>query len=323
MNKDYRFLSVLLIATLVAGCSSLPQSAFLEEARSNFVVAQGKPDVANYAAVELSAASEALQAANKAQERKEDQEVVDHLGYLARQKVAIAEEIARTKAAEAALSKATAERDALRLEARTAEADAAKRQAEMAQQKSNMTAEELARVEEEARNKERELAAAQEEARKKEAELAAATQNAEQDKARLSEVEKQLQGLKTQKTERGLVITLGDVLFDTNKAELKPGGMRSVEKLAQFLQENPQHKVLVEGFTDSVGSEEHNLVLSDRRANAVREKLMSMGISSDRIATRGYGEEFPVSSNDNPAVRQLNRRVEIILSDSDSDIEPR
>ena len=74
--------------------------------------------------------------------------------------------------------------------------------------------------------------------------------------------------------------------------------MRSVQKLADFLNKYPLHKALIEGYTDSIGSNSHNQELSDRRANAVKAALVGAGISGERIATRGYGEEFPVASND-------------------------
>ncbi len=133
----------------------------------------------------------------------------------------------------------------------------------------------------------------------------------------------QLKALNAQQTERGMMITLGDVLFSTNKAQLKSGGMRNVQKLADFLNRYPQYKVSVEGHTDSRGSDEYNQELSDHRAAAVQTALLEMAISSDRIATRGYGEGFPVASNDNAGGRQLNRRVEVILSDENGNITPR
>jgi len=117
-----------------------------------------------------------------------------------------------------------------------------------------------------------------------------------------------------------MVITLNDVLFSTNRSQLASGGMRNVQKLADFLAQYPQQKVLVEGYTDSIGSDSFNQELSDRRAYAVRTALMDMAISSDRIATRGYGETFPVADNNTAASRQLNRRVEIILSDENGNI---
>src|SRR5450759_2719451 len=153
--------------------------------------------------------------------------------------------------------------------------------------------------------------------------LVSADSNAQRDKALIAQPEMQLKELNAKKTERGLVITLGDVLFSTNKAQLKPGGMRNVQKLADFLKQYPQHKVLVEGYTDSTGSNSLNQELSDRRDNAVRTALIDMGISSDRVTTRGYGEAFPVAGNDTAASRQLNRRVEIILSDENGNIAPR
>ncbi|MFA5243283.1 MAG: OmpA family protein [Sulfuricella sp.] len=81
--------------------------------------------------------------------------------------------------------------------------------------------------------------------------------------------------------------------------------------------------MMIEGYTDNAGGDSFNQALSDRRANAVRVALLDMGTSSDRITTRGYGEAFPVAGNDTAASRQLNRRVEIILSDENGNIVPR
>ena len=96
--------------------------------------------------------------------------------------------------------------------------------------------------------------------------------------------------------------------------------MRSMQKLGDFLKQYPQRKVLIEGYTDSTGSDAFNQELSARRANAVKTALMDMGVSSERIATRGSGKAFPVASNDTASSRQLNRRVEIILSDENGTI---
>jgi outer membrane protein OmpA-like peptidoglycan-associated protein len=111
------------------------------------------------------------------------------------------------------------------------------------------------------------------------------------------------------------VVTLGDVLFDTGKANLKSGAIRSLERVADALKSNPERRVTVEGFTDSTGSEQTNLELSQRRAEAVERALEQMGVDTGRIAARGYGEEFPVADNDSASGRQMNRRVEIIISD--------
>lgn len=99
--------------------------------------------------------------------------------------------------------------------------------------------------------------------------------------------------------------------------------LKSMQKLADFLTQYPQYKVSVEGYTDSQGSDAYNQDLSDRRADAVERALMEMSISNNRVTTRGYGEGFPVASNDNAGGRQLNRRVEIVLSDENGNITPR
>jgi outer membrane protein OmpA-like peptidoglycan-associated protein len=104
---------------------------------------------------------------------------------------------------------------------------------------------------------------------------------------------------------------------------LRSGGQRNIEKLAGFLKEYPQRNAMVEGFTDSVGGEGMNQTLSERRADAVRSALVGEGIASDRIAMRGYGEAYPVASNDTSGGRAQNRRVEIVLSDDSGRIAPR
>lgn len=131
------------------------------------------------------------------------------------------------------------------------------------------------------------------------------------------------QDLQAKQTERGTLVTFGDVLFDLNKAELKAAGMRDVQKLAEFLNENPERKVMVEGYTDSTGSDSYNQQLSERRAEAVRRALVRSGVEIDRIQTVGYGEAYPVASNDSPASRARNRRVEVTISNDDKRVAPR
>jgi len=125
------------------------------------------------------------------------------------------------------------------------------------------------------------------------------------------------------RTARGLVVTLGDVLFDTGQAQMRAGGIRGVQKLADVLKEFPQRNVLVEGFTDSTGDSGYNQGLSDRRAQAVRAALLDSGIGAERITNRGYGETFPVATNATASGRQLNRRVEIVVSEDGKTIAPR
>jgi len=280
MKINRYFPMTLMAVAILAGCAASKNSS-LTEAHSSYNSASADPQVTNLAAVELQQAGVTLSKADSALSKGESADTVNQLAYIAKQQVGIAQEAAKRKTAELAVTEASAKREQLRLEARTAEADAAKQQAAISQE------------------------------------------TAVQQQALIAQQEMQLKELNAKKTERGLVITLGDVLFSTNKAQLKSGGMRNVQKLADFLKQYPQRKVLVEGFTDSTGSDSLNQELSERRANAVRTVLVDMGISSDRINTRGYGKAFPIADNDTAASRQLNRRVEIILSDDNGNIAPR
>jgi outer membrane protein OmpA-like peptidoglycan-associated protein len=132
-----------------------------------------------------------------------------------------------------------------------------------------------------------------------------------------------MEELEATRSERGLVVTLGDVHFDTGRAELKSGADRQLDMIANFLAQHPERYVLIEGFTDSVGSDEYNRDLSERRADAVRSALLTRGVDRGRVQIQGYGEQFPVGSNADSGGRQLNRRVEVILSTSDRPVTPR
>ncbi|RMV75563.1 OmpA family protein [Pseudomonas amygdali] len=149
----------------------------------------------------------------------------------------------------------------------------------------------------------------------------AALQNAYADraKARLEARDAQIAALKNslnaKQTERGTLVTFGDVLFDYNKADLKPTAQGDIGKLAAFLQENPDRKVIVEGYTDSTGDRQENLKLSKDRAQAVADVLMDLGVDEKRIHVEGYGQQFPVNANASERGRAQNRRVEILFSD--------
>jgi outer membrane protein OmpA-like peptidoglycan-associated protein len=146
------------------------------------------------------------------------------------------------------------------------------------------------------------------------------TQNAQTQTAvaqtELAGARQELADLQAKQTDRGLVLTLGDVLFDTGRATLKPGADRTIDRLAQALKDNPNTRVMIEGHTDSVGGDEYNMALSDRRAEAVADALRFRGVPADRYEAKGLGKDFPVASNDTQAGRQQNRRVEIVFSDA-------
>lgn len=314
---NHRFLSSLVTLATLAACSlTPPKNSPLDEARSNYAAAQSNPQVVRLAPGELGQAGDALNQANDAWNKSEDAARIDHLAYVAKQRVAIAEETARQKASEMTSASAAATRDRMRLDARTTEADTAQRNAEASQRQSEAS-------QRSAEASQRQSEASQRSAEASQRESEASQRQAQDADARSKRLEAQLKELDAKKTARGLVITLGDVLFDTNKAQLSPGGMRGVQKLADILQQYPQRNVLVEGFTDSIGSSASNQDLSERRARAVRTALQDTGISAERIANRGYGQSFPVASNATAAGRQLNRRVEIVVSEDDKTIAPR
>ncbi|MEG5266710.1 OmpA family protein [Pseudomonas sp. JDS28PS106] len=161
--------------------------------------------------------------------------------------------------------------------------------------------------------------------RNSEAELQNAS--AERAKARLDARDAQIAQLKNslnaKQTERGTLVTFGDVLFDYNKSELKPAAQGDIGKLAAFLQQNPDRKAIVEGYTDSTGSAAYNQTLSERRANSVRAALVRMGVDPTRIVAQGYGKEYPVADNSSNSGRAMNRRVEVTISNDNQPVAPR
>jgi outer membrane protein OmpA-like peptidoglycan-associated protein len=142
--------------------------------------------------------------------------------------------------------------------------------------------------------------------------------------AETARLQAEVDQLKATPTPRGLVLTLGDVLFDTGRAELKSGAGRKLDQLGQFLNEHKDRRVQIDGFTDSVGTEAYNEDLSQRRADAVKAALLSRGVDASRIGTEGYGKAYPVANNNDSGGRQLNRRVEVVIGGDDGrTISPR
>ncbi|MDY0205993.1 MAG: OmpA family protein [Pseudomonas sp.] len=141
--------------------------------------------------------------------------------------------------------------------------------------------------------------------------------------AREAEIKHLQDKLNAKQTERGSLVTFGDVLFDLDKSELKPAAQGNIRQLADFLRDNPERKVLIEGFTDSTGSADYNLQLSERRAEAVKRALVRAGVNSNSLSTIGFGKDYPVADNATPASRSMNRRVEVTISHDDKAVAPR
>jgi outer membrane protein OmpA-like peptidoglycan-associated protein len=150
-------------------------------------------------------------------------------------------------------------------------------------------------------------------------------EQADREKAQLrEELRAQLNTiLETRETARGLVVNVSDVLFDFDNASLKPGAREKVARIAGILRSHPDLKIQVEGHTDSVGSDEYNLRLSERRADSVRAGLVQQGVNRDVVATAGFGESKPVATNGTASGRQQNRRVEIVVSGESIGTTPR
>ena len=291
----------LIAVGLLAACASTTPSPALEEARTAVSTAAGNPAVNQYAQLELKQATDALAQADRVWADDKDTSETNHLAYIARQRAEIATNTARARQLDANIKQAGSEADRIRLQARTQEADAARLRAQQAQQQA-MSAEQRA---------------AQQQAQA----AAMAQANAAQDRVRA--LEAQLRDMEAQQTERGLLVTLGDVLFAFNKADLSAQAAPRLDKLANFLKQFPDRKLLIEGYTDSVGGDRYNQDLSDRRAQAVRDALVQRGVDSSRITARGYGKAHPVADNASPEGRAMNRRVEIVIADDKGNLRGR
>jgi outer membrane protein OmpA-like peptidoglycan-associated protein len=146
------------------------------------------------------------------------------------------------------------------------------------------------------------------------AQEAAARAEREKEETRARLMTQLNQVLQTRDSARGLIVNMSDVLFDLNKATLKPGAQLRLAKVAGIIQAYPDLRLSIEGFTDSTGSEEYNQKLSEKRAQTVRDFLVAQGVNQQNISAKGFGEENPVATNDTAAGRQMNRRVDLVVS---------
>ena len=277
------------LALALGACATMPQpNPVLESARAAVQAAELDPNVNKYAPLDLDRAKKDLGAAEQAALDHRDADVAQ-AAYLAAQNARIAQAHGAAKADDARVAAGQSERDRIMLAARTREAENAK-------------------------------AAAANSA----AVAAVALNQRDQANEETARVQAELDAMKATPTPRGLVLTLGDVMFDTGRAELKSGASRKMDQVAQFLTEHPDRRVQVDGFTDSVGSDSYNEQLSQRRADAVKAALVSRGVDPGRIGSEGYGKAYPVASNNDSGGRQLNRRVEVVIGNRDgSAIAPR
>jgi outer membrane protein OmpA-like peptidoglycan-associated protein len=276
---------------LFVGCASTPmQPAGSAQVRAKLTALQGEPTLANAAPVALKDAEAAV---SVAETPEKDLVLAAHRVYIADRKVETAKALAETQYSEAQRTALTEKSERARLDSRTREADRAKTDALLAR----------------AESAEQKVAAGN---ARSDADAAMLAANASQQQA--AELQRQLEILQARPTDRGLVLTLGDTLFATGKAELKSGATVNLDRITTFMNEYPNRTAAIEGFTDNMGSEEMNQSLSERRADAVKRYLVGQGVGSERLTSAGRGESSPVADNESAAGRQQNRRVEVVIS---------
>jgi outer membrane protein OmpA-like peptidoglycan-associated protein len=335
-------------AILLAACATTPvQPNPAAEARIKLTQLQSDPNLATRAPQSLEAAEAAVQLA---EQPDADRDLVAYRVYLADRKVDIARADAQTRYTEDQRAVIIAQRDQARLAARTHEANVAERQAAEARGEANVAVGQaaVARAEGDQARLAADQARGAANAAEGQAEAArgaandaqgqAAVARAEGDQQRLdanqargdadianraaansaqqvSDLQAQVQELQARPTGRGLVLTLGDSLFSSGRAELHPGANGHLARLVTFLNRYPDRTVVIEGYTDNLGTADYNQGLSERRAGAVKSYLLEQGVSPMRLTSTGKGESDPVAGNDTASGRQQNRRVEVIISD--------
>jgi outer membrane protein OmpA-like peptidoglycan-associated protein len=345
-----RIIYAAAITSLLAACAVTPQrDEPIEQARAEIATLSQEPLAQQAAARDLEAARDRLHEAEAALQRREPLTAVDHLAYLARRHAQAGEARVAEARSRQEVARAAEERNRILLEARSREsheavrqarehAQAAHEQAAVAQQQAQAAQEALANTQQQAHEQAQaaheQAAAAQQQAQAAQEALAstqqqaheqaqaareqaaAAQQQAQAAQEALANTQQQLAALQARKTDRGMVVTLGDVLFDTGQATLKPGADLGLDRIYSFMTANPQTKLVIEGHTDSQGSDEYNDALSERRAKAVANALVARGIAAERLHPIGRGKHYPVATNETSAGRQHNRRVEIVFSDA-------
>lgn len=322
-----RTLMVLMVVLLSACVAAPKKDLALERVRDELETLKSNTELAGHAPLALGEAERALRTAEQA---TGDELYRTYLVYMADRRIQIARTMAEREQHEQTIDELKKQHSEMLIKASQLEADHARKEAERARLLVATTAEEAQRAREEREDalaKEAESARAAQlsaeeagqarrlaESRASEAEFA--RREADLASQQINSLTRQLENLQLRQTESGVVVTLGDVLFASGQAQLVEGGRSSLEEVVDLLQTEPDKKIRVEGHTDSSGEANTNLLLSEQRANEVRDALISMGVSADRISATGMGQDFPIASNEDEAGRARNRRVDVILLDN-------
>ncbi len=312
MNHRLTTMAAAVATALMLGaCASAPPSPppELVSARSAVHSAETDPNVLAGAPLELKKASDSLNRADVAFSRGDALSEVASTAYVAEQQARAAMALAQAKRNDDAIRGAEVDRERVRADIKSREARQAQGAAATARVEASLARQQAASAEARADNAQASAAAAN-----------ATAADAQQQTAMLQQ---QLSDLQAKHTDRGMLVTLGDVLFEFDQADIKPSAQASLRKLADFLQQHPDRRVLIEGYTDNTGSAAYNASLSQRRAESVAAALAAMGVSRARIDSVGYGKGFPIADNNSDTNRALNRRVEVYISDNDQPVRQR
>lgn len=291
-------MSLLCAAMLASGCATTPRlDSQVSSLQDQLRDMRGDSRIAPFAAAELRDAEVAVEFITDRRRMREAE--FDHNLYLARRLVLIAQAEGLARYAAQVGEDLDRERESMLVDARTREADRANRDADRARSQAGQD-----RLYAEQGRRDTEIA--RDDADRARADADAARQELQQMRAELVD-------LNARETERGLVVTVGDVLFEVDRAELRPGAKRELDRLGEALRDRPGLTLAIEGHTDSTGSADYNLSLSERRAASVRGYLAGRGIGRERSTSIGLGQDVPVASNDTASGREQNRRVEIVI----------
>jgi outer membrane protein OmpA-like peptidoglycan-associated protein len=328
MNRQFQALLIaVFMAVALLGCAAAPkQDLALQQVRMQLDELKSNQDLAGYAPLALGEAERALRQAETA---TGNETYRIHLIYMADRKIQIARAVAQREQLEEEYQRLGEERNAMLVKASQLEAERARLEAEQARMISQATAEDAQRAREEALEAQQREAESVRDAEQaiEEAQQAKALAASSATEAQLARREadlaleqadtlrRQLENLQLRQTESGVVVTLGDVLFQSGETSLREEAMASLVEVVDLLQSEPDKFIRIEGHTDSTGDAETNLEISARRANSVLEALVSLGVDSNRFTTAGMGEDFPIASNETEEGRAQNRRVDVILLD--------
>ncbi len=278
-----------LSIAVTTGCAGKKPNEALNSAQATYDRVSDSTLKGEFSTEDLNVAKTKLDTANNAWRKKKSKKSINHHSYIAEQYALIAEKRSELLSYQAKIENGNVERTKIQVDLRSAEATTAQQQAQAARQQAESLQNDL---------------------NDREVKLALQLKALEE-----------LKALQAKNTDRGMVLTLGDVLFDTGQSTLKAGARQNIERVASFLQNYPERTLTIEGHTDNTGDADFNYDLSVERAFSVRSALMAHGIDVSRIQAKGFGEDVPIASNSDHAGRQKNRRVDLVFDQQQENFE--